>query len=456
MKYLFLILFLAVWSASVLSGQSRSELEEMRKKNLQEIEYVDRLLKTTASQKTENVNELRVIGRKLNLREKLIDEYGQEINLLEYRIGLNALATEMLEQDLNELKKDYANSILSAYKATKGTPALAFILSAADFNQGYKRLKYIQQVAKYRRKESETIETLYTQLQGTKDRLEKDRKNVSDLKNKEVRQKQILRQEQDRKEKLVSNLSRKEKQLKQELDEKRRIARQIEKEIERLIEAERKKSETVPMSAEMKVIGESFGENRGRIPWPVDRGIITSHFGSHQHPVLKNVIEDNIGIEITSSGPTKAKSVFKGEVGGVFAISGANMAVIIRHGKYLTVYQNLVNVVVKAGDSVSLGQVIGDVYVDNGDGGKAELKFMVYEEKKKLDPEQNIPELLLEGVCRSRGFILSGGVFDTERGARIVLDEYRAGKIAAVALENPTDNFEPQQAEQTDINNEKD
>ena len=388
MKYLFLILFLAVWSASVLSGQSRSELEEMRKKNLQEIEYVDRLLKTTASQKTENVNELRVIGRKLNLREKLIDEYGQEINLLEYRIGLNALATEMLEQDLNELKKDYANSILSAYKATKGTPALAFILSAADFNQGYKRLKYIQQVAKYRRKESETIETLYTQLQGTKDRLEKDRKNVSDLKNKEVRQKQILRQEQDRKEKLVSNLSRKEKQLKQELDEKRRIARQIEKEIERLIEAERKKSETVPMSAEMKVIGESFGENRGRIPWPVDRGIITSHFGSHQHPVLKNVIEDNIGIEITSSGPTKAKSVFKGEVGGVFAISGANMAVIIRHGKYLTVYQNLVNVVVKAGDSVSLGQVIGDVYVDNGDGGNAELKFMVYEEKKKLDPEQ--------------------------------------------------------------------
>lgn len=388
MKYLLLILFLAAWSASVLSGQSRSELEEMRKKNLQEIEYVDRLLKTTASQKTENVNELRVIGRKLNLREKLIDEYGQEINLLEYRIGLNALATEMLEQDLNELKKDYANSILSAYKATKGTPALAFILSAADFNQGYKRLKYIQQVAKYRRKETETIETLYIQLQGTKERLEKDRKNVSDLKNKEVRQKQILRQEQDRKEKLVSNLSRKEKQLKQELDEKRRIARQIEKEIERLIEAERKKSETVPMSAEMKVIGESFGENRGRIPWPVDRGIITSHFGSHQHPVLKNVIEDNIGIEITSSGPTKAKSVFKGEVGGVFAISGANMAVIIRHGKYLTVYQNLVNVVVKAGETVSLGQVIGDVYVDNGDGGKAELKFMVYEEKKKLDPEQ--------------------------------------------------------------------
>lgn len=387
MRYLNFILLLVIVHVSGLWGQSRSELEEMRKKNLQEIEYVDRLLKTTASQKNENLNELRVIGKKLSLRENLIDEYGQEIGLLEYRIGLNALATEMLEQDLNELRNDYANSIVSAYKAAKGTPALAFILSSADFNQGYKRLKYIQRIAKYRRKETETIETLYSQLRETKERLERDRRNVSDLKNKEIRQKQILREEQSSKERLVSNLSRKEKQLKQELEEKRRIARQIEKEIEKLIEAERKKSETVPMSSEMKVIGESFGENRGRIPWPVDKGIITSHFGSHQHPVLKNVIEDNIGIEITSSGPTKAKSVFKGEVGGVFAISGANMAVIIRHGKYLTVYQNLVNVVVKSGDSVSMGQVIGDVYVDNGNGGKAELKFMVYEEKKKLDPE---------------------------------------------------------------------
>ena len=144
----------------------------------------------------------------------------------------------------------------------------------------------------------------------------------------------------------------------------------------------------VPMSREMKVIGDSFGENRGRLPWPVERGIITSHFGLQPHPVLKNVTEDNIGIEITSSGATRAKSVFKGEAVRVFAISGANMAVIIRHGKYLTVYQNLVNVRVKAGEAVALGQELGDVYLDNGDGGKAVLKFMVYEEKKKLDPEQ--------------------------------------------------------------------
>jgi septal ring factor EnvC (AmiA/AmiB activator) len=387
MRRVLLMCIAGVLATVSLCGQSRAELEELRKKNLQEIEYVDRMLKTTATEKSENLNELRVIGKKLNLREKLINDYGQEISLLEYRISLNRLASEMLEEDLNNLKKEYARSIASAYKVSKGTPALAFILSSSDFNQGYKRLKYIQQVARFRRKGTETIETIYVELQGTKQRLEKDRKNINDLKNREVRQKQILREEQDKKERIVTVLSSKEKQLKQDLDEKRRIARQIEKEIERLIEEERKRSLSTPMSNEMKVIGESFGENRGRLPWPVDRGIVTGHFGLQPHPILKNVTEDNIGIEITSSGSTKARAVFKGEVVRVFAISGANMAVIIRHGKYLSVYQNLVNVRVKAGDSVSLGHDLGEVYLDGANGNKTVLKFMLYEEKKKLDPE---------------------------------------------------------------------
>jgi septal ring factor EnvC (AmiA/AmiB activator) len=369
-------------------GQSRAELEEMRKKNLEEIEYVDKMLRSTATEKSENLNELRVIGKKLNLREKLINEYGQEISLLEYRIALNRTAGEMLEEDLDNLKKDYARSIVSAYKATKGTPAVAFILSSADFNQGYKRLKYIQQVARYRRKETETIETIYIELQNTRERLESDRKNIRDLKGREERQKQILGNEKSRKERLVSSLGKKEAQLKQDLAQKKKIAREIENEIARLIEEERKKSAVTPMSNEMKLIGESFGENRGRLPWPVDRGLVTSHFGLQPHPVLKNVTEDNIGIEITSSGDTKAKAVFKGEVVRVFAISGANMAVIIRHGIYLTVYQNIINVRVKAGDKVSTGEILGDVYSDSRDGGKSVIKFMIYEEKKKLDPER--------------------------------------------------------------------
>jgi septal ring factor EnvC (AmiA/AmiB activator) len=388
MKRVFLSALIMMCALIAVKGQSRAELEEMRKKNLEEIEYVDRLLRSTASERSENLNELRVIGKKLNLREKLINEYGREISLLEYRISLNRMAGEMLEEDLNSLKNDYARSIVSAYKATKGTPAVAFILSSADFNQGYKRLKYIQQIARYRRKESETIETIYKELHKTQQRLEKDRKNINDLKEREERQKQMLGNEKSRKERMVSTLAKKEAQLKQDLAQKKRIAKQIENEIARLIEEERKRSAVTPMSNEMKVIGELFGENRGKLPWPVDQGLITSHFGLQPHPVLKNVTEDNIGIEITSSGTTRAKAVFKGEVVRVFAISGANMAVIIRHGKYLTVYQNIVNVKVKAGDAVVTGGILGDVFSDSRDGGKSVIKFMIYEEKKKLDPER--------------------------------------------------------------------
>jgi septal ring factor EnvC (AmiA/AmiB activator) len=383
-----LILLVMITGAGGAMCQTRAELEEMRKKNLAEIEYVDRLLKSTASQKSENLNELRVIGKKLDLREKLINEYGQEISLLEYRISLNRTAGQMIEEDLENMKKEYAKSIISAYKATKGTPALAFILSSTDFNQGYKRLKYIQQVARYRRRESATIETIYTELKETRERLEKDRKNISDLRSREQRQKNMLREEKSKKESLVSSLSRKEKQLQKDLQEKRRIAAQIEKEIERVIEEERLKSATPTMTEAMRNLGNSFEESRGRLPWPVDRGIITGHFGLQPHPVLKNVTEENIGIEITSNGQTAAKAVYRGDVMRVFAISGANMAVILRHGKYLTVYQNLVNVEVKAGESVSTGQVLGQVYVDAQDGNKAVVKFMLYEEKKKLDPEQ--------------------------------------------------------------------
>jgi septal ring factor EnvC (AmiA/AmiB activator) len=321
------------------------------------------------------------------LRERIINEYGEEISLLEYRISLNRQAGEIMEEDLAELKEEYAKSVINAYKAKKGNPAVAFILSSADFNQGYKRLKYIQQVTKFRRNEAELISQIYYELQTTRAKLETDVKSINDLKRKEERQKQILKEDQEKKEKLVTTLSRKERQLKQELDEKKRVAKQIESEIARLIEEERKKSVNTPMSSEMKLVGDSFGENRGRLPWPVERGIITSHFGLQPHPVLKRVTEDNIGIEITTSGNIKAKSVFKGQVVRIFAISGANMAVIVRHGKYLTVYQNLANVRVKAGENVITGQELGEVYSDSEEGNKAVLKFMVYEEKTKLDPE---------------------------------------------------------------------
>jgi len=387
MKIKILVFFATLVILLPVSGQGRSELEALRKKNLEEIEYVDKLLRNTSSEKKENMSELRVIGKKLGLREKIINEYGQEISLLEYRIYLNRLAEELMEDDLIELKSEYEKSILNAFKSSKGTPIVAFVLSSSDFNQGYKRLRYIQQIAKYRRNEADLINQIYFELQTTREKLENDKKSVVDLRSKEERQKEMLRSEQQKKERLINSLNKKEKQLKQELEEKKRISKQIESEISRLIEEERKKSAITPMSSEMKLIGDSFSENKGRLPWPVNKGIITSHFGLQKHPVLKNFTEDNIGIEITSSGRTSVNAVFKGQVLRVFAISGANLAVIVRHGKFLTVYQNIVNVKVKVGETIATGQEIGEVFIDSSDNEKAILKFMVYEEKTKLNPE---------------------------------------------------------------------
>jgi murein hydrolase activator len=186
---------------------------------------------------------------------------------------------------------------------------------------------------------------------------------------------------------LVNNLGSKEKQLRKELEEKKRIAQKIETEIAKIIEEEKKKAIKTELTPEMKIIGENFADNKGRLPWPVEKGLITSQFGLQKHPILEYVTEDNIGIEIASSGKTKVRSVFKGQIMRVFAISGANMGVIIRHGKYLSVYQNLVNIKVKSGDMVELKQEIGEVFCDIENGSKSVLKFMIFLEKY-LDPEE--------------------------------------------------------------------
>ena len=383
-----LILIIAYFAVFLVAfGQTKAELEEQRKRTLNEISYVDNLLKTTSREKTESLNSLKIIGRKLTLREEVIKGMKEESNLLEERISLNKTAIDMMEMDLKELKEDYALAVVNSYKSHKMNLELIYVLSARDFNQGYKRLKYLKQAAKFRRNETEIISEIKSQIEQSKADLEKDFLNVSELKSREEQQKNLLQGEQKRKQTIVKSLGNKEKQLKKELEDKKRIAKKIETEIAKLIEEERKRSLKSDMTPDQKLIGENFSDNKGLLPWPVEKGIITGHFGVQNHPVLKYVTEDNIGIEITSSGVTPVRSIFKGEVARVFAISGANMAIIIRHGKFLSVYQNIVNVKVKSGQKVDTRQEIGNVFCETGNNDNAIMKLMIFEEKEKLNPE---------------------------------------------------------------------
>lgn len=387
MKYLVLIFSFLLILCNCLNGQTKTELETKRKATLDEITYVDNMLKSTAKQKEESLNAIKIIGNKLNLRESVIRGMRDEINLMNERIDLNTIAINMMESDLVALKNDYARAVLNSYKSQKENPELVYILSAKDFNQGYKRLKYLQQITKFRRRESETIIELKEQIQSTKNRLQNDLNRISDLKSREEQQKGLLQSEQTKKQSMVQTLSKKERQLQKELEEKKRIADKIEKEISRIIEEERKKAIKSENTPEQRLIGENFGENKGRLPWPVEKGIVTSQFGVQKHAVLKYVTENNIGIEITSFGKTAVRSIFKGEVTRVFPINGANMTVIIRHGKYLSVYENIVDLKVKPGDKVDTKQEIGNVFCEKENGNKSILKFMIFEEKEKLDPE---------------------------------------------------------------------
>jgi murein hydrolase activator len=387
MRVYLLIFITCLISFTLLNGQTRSELEKQRKKTLSEISYVDNLLKTTGKKKAQSMNAVKIISNKLNLRESVLKSMSEEIGLINSRISLNKIAIDMMEEDLIALKNEYAQAVYNSYKVKKGNPELVYILSARDFNQGYKRLKYLQQITKYRRRQSEIILELKGQSETSKQRLENDLSKISDLKTNEEQQKKLLQNEKDKRKGIVRSLSSKERQLKQELKRKKSVAKKIEKEIAKIIEEERKKAIKSKNTPEQQLIGKSFVENKGRLPWPVVKGIITSKFGIHQHPVLKNLTEDNIGIEITSSERMKVRSVFKGQVVKVFSIAGANMTIIIRHGKYLTVYANIINVKVRSGENVEVKQELGNVYSDPGSNNNCVLKFMIFE-KKYLNPKE--------------------------------------------------------------------
>ncbi len=394
MKKLTLFVIAIVFCLSGLTySQSRADLENQRRKTLEEIAYVDEVLKNTEKEKKESVYSLRILSNKLSLRESVVKGMNDEINLLNERIELNRLAIDMMEGDLKILKNDYSNSIMNSYRLRKSNPEIIYILSAKDFNQGYKRIKYLQQITKFRRNESEIIAELKDEIGETKSRLESDLSKVSDLKQKEEQQKNLLKGEQTKEQRILRSLRNKEKQLQKELEEKKRVAGRIEKEIARIIDEERKKASKGVLTPEQKLISENFVENKGRLPWPVERGVITSHFGKHAHPILKYVTEENIGIEITSQPNTVARSIFKGEVSAVSTIQGANMTVIIKHGKYLSVYNNLVRVRVKKGDNVDTKQVVGDIYQNPGENNNCTLKFMIFEERNALDPEAWITKM---------------------------------------------------------------
>jgi murein hydrolase activator len=398
LRYYFFVICLVI---NILTGsnswaQTKSELEEKKRKNLEEIENSTNLLKQTKDTKKENIGQIQIINRRINLRGQIIESIEKETKLLDEEIDeKNKLVVEM-EQDLEALKNEYAKLILFSYKNRNKYDKVIFLFSAENFNQAYKRLRYIKQFVKFRRQQSVGIKNLQEKViseitdleikKNQKLRLAEEKKNENNNLTKELNQKNNL----------IAKLKRKENELRAKIAEKKKINERIEKEITEIIAAEAKKMKNAnlfdQLTPEERLISNNFIENKGRLPWPTEKGVITEHFGVHPHPVLKGITIQNNGIDIVTVQGAEARAIFDGEVSGVFAILGANYTVIIRHGNYLTVYHGLVNLKVKKGDIVRVKQVIGTIYTDK-ETNITMLHIEIWKELQKQNPEEWLSRL---------------------------------------------------------------
>ncbi|MBN1925903.1 MAG: peptidoglycan DD-metalloendopeptidase family protein [Prolixibacteraceae bacterium] len=386
MKQISIIILLVVFSFQ-LNAQTINELKARKEKTKKEIEYTNRLLNETGKDTRASLNKLSILNQKIKLRNDLIADYNTQLNLLQKSIDDNQLIVDCLTEDLDRIRAEYSQMIKQAYRNRGNYNLLIFLFSSKDFNQAYKRFLYLRQMARYRKKQSEQIEAIRTVLQL----------KINDLNDRKIEQQEILTQqmaetstlkhEKQKQSDFYNQLKNRERDLKKHLRSQQKIEENLEKEIQRIIEEEARKARLKAVSPEDLKLSENFGKNKGQFPWPVKNGIITDKFGEHSHPVMKNIIIKNNGIDITTNEGENAHAIFKGKVSRVFAIPGGYMAVILRHGEYISVYSNLNKVFVKQGDEIETLQEIGSIFTDKHEGNKTVLKFQIWKESLKLNPE---------------------------------------------------------------------
>lgn len=373
--------------ARPILAQTRVELQKKKEQTEQNINLTNELLERTEKSKSSGLNKLLILKKRISLREQLIQEIASEINLLDKNIEENRAMIANLENEIKQLKEEYAKMIYYAYKNRNSYDKLMFILAAEDFNQAYRRMKYFQQYSEYRKKQANQIVIAQKNLEFETEQLSESRQEKIALLSRKERENSQLTFEKDKKNNEVSRLKRKEKELRKKIREEQRRKKKIENAISELIARELKENKnSKALSANEELLSQRFKSTKGKLKWPIEKGLIIQEFGEHPHPVIKGVVRKNDGIDIGATSDTKVKAIFDGEVKKIFAVPGANMAIIVRHGHYLSLYTNVTNVRVKSGDVIKEGDYIGDLY--NGDSNDASLLHLgIYEEKTVLNPK---------------------------------------------------------------------
>ncbi|MCQ2958899.1 MAG: peptidoglycan DD-metalloendopeptidase family protein [Bacteroidales bacterium] len=406
-KFLFILLAILCVSTESYCQKPKKTVKQVQAeaaKAKKEIERTSKLLKETEKSKSISIERATLLSQQIDERNSYVNSLQQEIELIEQEVFTTNAQIHTMTAKLEELQKDYNQTLFVLYKINSQYEQLIFILSSDDFNQAYNRLKYLQYYSDYMIQQSERIKTLQDSLNVRKYDLEKlltKKKNLVGEKQSEARK---LAQDKYMEEATIKKLNEKQQDLKKKLAEKQALAKKLDKQIEDLIKAEiaakkaaaakktttttTKSSTTVnTLTPEEKLVSQNFAENKGRLPWPTATGKITEHFGRHKHPTLEYVEVESNGVSIATTKGSKARAIFDGTVSKIVLIPGRNTAVLIKHGNYYTVYDNLTSVTVKAGQQVKAKQEIGTIYTDP-ETNSTVLQLQIWKELEKMDPEQ--------------------------------------------------------------------
>ena len=393
------------------SQESQQEKLEERKAQIQkEIRENEKLLQTVKKKEKSAVNVIVIQSTKIKLKEKLINTTEKQTKLLGNDMYINQMQINKLKKELALLKEDYAEMIVKSYKSRSEESRAMFLLSSENFLQAYKRAQYMKQYTGFRKMQGEEIKSKSNQLTDYNEKLNVQKKAKQKLIAENEKERLALEKEKQEQQKLVNSIKKDKnkiaREIKQRQQEYRTIDRQINKLIREAIAAANRKaalekakanpsapvskaavsSSKIELTPEAKIIADNFRANRGRLPYPVEKGFISLGYGNQTHPLFNTITVHNSGVEITTDRGANARAVFGGEVTSVIVLSPVNKAVMIQHGDFFTVYQNLSSVNVSKGDKVSIKQSIGKVRT-NGETGKTVIKFLILQNTTYNNPE---------------------------------------------------------------------
>ncbi len=398
LRLIFFLLGILFSQYQLFAQDKKKELEDDIRRIEEEISFTNQLLDETNKNKNLTLNELQILQSQITKRENLIATIQKQLIRINNDLIKSEKEVDKVTRELTLLREEYSRMILFAYRNRGGYNTLMFLFASEDFNQAYHRLKYLQQYAVYRQSQISRIEQAQQKLLETVNQLEEEKAQKITLFDSEKREQISLSTERLQKDKSVQQLSKKESQLRQTLRQKEKEAQQLQRAIEDIINEEMRKAnerlgiknpapdKLMELTPEELALSNSFTLNKGKLPWPTERGVISGHFGEHPHPVLKKVKIKNNGIDIVTSKMSDARCVFEGVVVSVNRITATNNAVIVRHGNYFSVYANLEEVYVKRGDKLKTKELVGRIHTDKSET-KTELHFELWQGREIVNPE---------------------------------------------------------------------